>query len=653
MSTFASYTTPAVAAPDPTKHVNYVLGMVLGQPEFTQEFAYHDGRMQWLARDLLGYGTVTGLPVAIGLDQGKPRVEVGPGVALSPLGQLIRVCTAQCAFLNDWLTLHKADVQAAMMSPLGSVKLYVVLYYRECLVEQVPIPGEPCRSETNTSAPSRIKDDFLLDIRLTPPDQVEEDGVRDFVHWLAGIDISDNPPVSTPLDEFLAEVRKTAQEAGSPLDFLNSSPPAFLHIATNDACAYLRAAFRVWAVELRPLWRPKGLGKVGCCADHKAADAPRAEDGVLLAELDVPLDANLNVGDPKLVVVSEEHRPYLLHLRFLQEWLTCANRPRVQLWGDVVGDPGANALRAIQSVPIVPTPGGLQDNFVLTFKNNSWQGAALPAVPPPVITLAGDVQGAPGSNEIKQLQGRTVTAPNPQAGQVLTFLNNAWQNENLPAAPPPPNLGGDVQGAPGANEVKKLQGKDVTAPNPQPGQVLTFLNNAWQNENLPAAPAPPNLGGDLSGPVPNARIEKIQTVPVTLTAPFTDGDVLTLQAGTLKLTPPSDPFIVAAGRFDRNGSSSGPHLFSFKLKATPVANHPRFFELTFPGSNEPTARFVVKGTCVSTANGPAVTFQVVLETEFANLGVPLANVVVRVQGTDGQAADGFMVEISRFPAPPA
>src|SRR5262249_55057328 len=147
----------------------------------TQQFAYHNGRDLWLARDLLGYGTVWGLQVTVVLDSGKPKVEVAPGVAVSPRGELIHVCPAQCAFLNDWLTPHKADLPVAAAAsppgspPGGSVKVYVVLCYRECPTDAVPVPGEPCRSEDDAMAPSRLKDDFFLDLRLKPPDQREED----------------------------------------------------------------------------------------------------------------------------------------------------------------------------------------------------------------------------------------------------------------------------------------------------------------------------------------------------------------------------------------------------------------------------------------------------------------------------------------------
>ena len=106
METFMPRVSPAVATPDPSKHVNYALGMVLGVDDFTQEFSYLSGRDQWLARDLLGYGTVSGLKVRIEKDDKGPRVLIEPGVALSPRGQLIRVTPAQCAYLNPWLAAN-------------------------------------------------------------------------------------------------------------------------------------------------------------------------------------------------------------------------------------------------------------------------------------------------------------------------------------------------------------------------------------------------------------------------------------------------------------------------------------------------------------------------------------------------------------------
>ena len=177
--------------------------MVLGEDDFTQEFVYLSGRDQWLARDLLGYGTVCGLRLTVDATSQGPRVAVEPGTAVSPQGQMIRVTLAQCAYLNNWLAANKqAVIDRLGALPGGMVTLYVVLCYRDCPTDQVPIPGEPCRSEDDMMAPSRLKDDFTLELRFTPPDQREEDALRDFVAWLSQIDISSGPSTVT-LDEFI------------------------------------------------------------------------------------------------------------------------------------------------------------------------------------------------------------------------------------------------------------------------------------------------------------------------------------------------------------------------------------------------------------------------------------------------------------------
>src|SRR5205809_6546964 len=133
---------PDVATPDPSKHVNYTLGMLLGVDDFNQEFAYLSGRDQWMARDVVGYGTLCGLRVSLDQTVKGPRVSITSGTALSPLGRLICVRPAQCAYLNDWLTANEQAVQNALLSPLGSsIKLYLVLCYRDCPVDPVPIAG--------------------------------------------------------------------------------------------------------------------------------------------------------------------------------------------------------------------------------------------------------------------------------------------------------------------------------------------------------------------------------------------------------------------------------------------------------------------------------------------------------------------------------
>ena len=328
-SCFSSHTNSmTMADPNPAKHVNFNVGMVLGVDDFTQEFAYLSGRDQWLARDLIGYGTVRGLNVRIEVDAIKgPRVVVESGVALSPRGQLICVPAAQCAYLKNWVADHAEEITPQVSSPPDSdLQLYVVLCYRHCPTDDVPIAGEPCRSEDKLMAPSRLSDDFSLELRLERPNQREEDAVRDFVSWLKQIQISETDP-STPLDQFLQAIRDAAAVwLASPLssppgDFMFGSPPGSLIINVADATEYFRAAFRVWVTELRPQWIARWHG---CAATHIEGDDAADEDCVLLAQLDVPL-LPLSPGSWDIpnepIPVNQDERPFLVHLRLLQEWM--------------------------------------------------------------------------------------------------------------------------------------------------------------------------------------------------------------------------------------------------------------------------------------------------------------------------------------------
>lgn len=334
METFTPRVSPAVAVPDPGKHVNFTHGMVLGVDDFTQEFAYLSGRDQWLARDAIGYGTLSGLKVKIENDEKGPRILVTPGAALSPRGQLIRVTPAQCAYLDPWLAANKDKLGQDPASPVNNdVHLYVVLCYRDCATRMIPVPGEPCRSEEELMAPSRLADDFRLELRLEAPDQKEENALRDFVEWLSHVEITDASV--TTLEDFLDSIREAAHlapeaasrsEVTSPLsppDFLYGSPPAAMSIPAAHACEYLRAAFLLWVTELRPLWQPNWFREWQCCDQKTTEPEPAREECVLLAELDVPITDEIKVEDPNSIRVNEDRRPFLVHLRLLQEWLLC------------------------------------------------------------------------------------------------------------------------------------------------------------------------------------------------------------------------------------------------------------------------------------------------------------------------------------------
>jgi hypothetical protein len=340
--------------------VNYNLGMVLGVDDFTQEFSYLSGRDQWIVRDLIGYGTVSGLQVSSELDVKGPRVVVSPGVAVSPCGQMIRVPTAQCAYLNDWLKLDKTKQELTkrhVVSP-STLRLYIVLCYRDCPTDNVPIPGEPCRSEDDLMAASRLADDFTLELRFDPPDQTEENAIRDFVLWLSQVEISDTL-ASTPMTDFLNAIRDASQVMGSPPDFMFGSPPGSFVINTTDVCHYFGAAYRIWVTELRPKWRPDLLSSwKGCCGHSEGGDAPQ-EECVLLAEVDVPIlipggGGDWQVDDPAKIRINEDTRPCLIHLRMLQEWLLCGSKSGSEAGlEEYVGHPAGEPAYGIVAAGIV------------------------------------------------------------------------------------------------------------------------------------------------------------------------------------------------------------------------------------------------------------------------------------------------------------
>ncbi|MFE2879321.1 hypothetical protein ACFXG6_25430 [Streptomyces roseus] len=332
MTTFAPCRSTA-AGKDPAKRVNYTHGMVLGVDDFTQEFSYLSAKDRSLARAVAGYGTVAGLRTEYertyeGTPRG-PRLSVGPGVALCPSGRFVHVRPAQCAYLVEWLAAHRAEVVAALGGTSGTLGLYAVLRHAECLTDAVPVPGEPCRTEDELTAPSRVRDDFRIELRFSAPGQREEEAVRRFVGWLRRVPVVDGPG-TTERDFRTALVAASGVNAAAaqpcpPLaGFFPAPPPAGLGIPRAGLGSYLRTAWRIWVTELLPCWRPSlsGCG-CGCGGGPGDADADADADCVLLAgvSVDVAYDA---VGDrllvgPHEVGVDESHRPYLVHSRFLQE----------------------------------------------------------------------------------------------------------------------------------------------------------------------------------------------------------------------------------------------------------------------------------------------------------------------------------------------
>ena len=475
---------------DLTKHVNYTSGMILGVDDFTQEFAYLAGRDRWLARDALGFGTVSGLQVAVDREGGtRPRVSVLPGVALSPRGQLICVSTAQCAYLNEWLAANVEELKKAApvtsppteAAPPEDVTLYVVLCYRECAVDTVPVPGEPCRSEDELLAASRIQDDFSLELRLKAPAQPEEEKTREFVAWLKEIKIVETGD-STPLADF-----KTAVRAKWLPETVTTPPPESVQLKVKDVPEYMRAAFRLWATELRAALTGR---KSGCAVEMTGGK--QFEDCVLLAALHVPLESvstGLKVKDTGDVVADQEDRPYLLHLRMLQEWIlgNLLNAP-----GTASGTATPVSLDDLEDVEI-PSP---KDGEALIFDGSKWVGKKLETGGGgEVVTDHGNLVGLGDDDHPQYLpvDGKRALAGNLNAGgfsltnvkaargigEAVTFeqLEQTLKKED--------EAKGDLSGKYPAPSVVALQGNKVAPGVPPNNTVLMFKGGVWTPAPLP------------------------------------------------------------------------------------------------------------------------------------------------------------------------
>lgn len=320
-------------AADPGLHVNYVRGLVLDVDDFTQEFAYHDGRDRWLVRDALGFGTLRGLRVTVADSLGLPddpdkwKVTVAAGTAADPCGRLVCVPRDQCGGVNAWLAGH-GDAVAAKLGAGTQLDLHVVLSYADCLTASVPVPGEPCRSEDTLKSPSRVADDFVLDFALDAPLHTESAGQREFAQWLRSIPTAGGDS-SHDRAAFAGLV-----EAWKPGD---TEPPAGLEVAPADRADYLRDALRIWATVLRPLVYGRD------CGCGVAGTPPPCDPRVLLATLrfEVERPQGKPMRAKALPAIDETLRPVITPARLLAECL-------------VRGDMSAAAVRAPALAPAAP-----------------------------------------------------------------------------------------------------------------------------------------------------------------------------------------------------------------------------------------------------------------------------------------------------------
>jgi hypothetical protein len=578
MSGFTKVVTLTTPQPDPAKRVNYTQGLVMGVDEFTQEFAYLSGRTEWLTRDLLGYGTATGLQVQApkNADASKgPLVVVTAGTAVSPSGRLIRVATAQQADLDAWLASQTREVNRRADSSAGSppsdaIAAHVVLCYRACPDDDRPVPGERCRDDDGPTVPSRVRDDFHLALRFDPPDQREDDASARFVHWLTQVEVTDAGDDFLTLDQFIGEIRRGAPFPAGDLGSTPSlaSPPKPIRIRPRDACEYMDAAFRVWVTELRPVSMRPTPAAAGCDVQ------PPVDDCVLLATLEIPIvwsdrDRGWRVDRRAEISIDERRRPYLVHLRALQQWLLCEAERWPELDGDVTGPPGRTTVERLRHVPIAasPPPG---DRQVLTFDGASGQWrpdhpvadnqlvtettfgqAAAPGVSTS-LSRADHTHGTPTLPLSDKEPPGNVFGQTGAAG-ASGLISRADHRHATPALPfsdkePPAIVFGQTGAAGVSTLISRADHRHATPALPfsdkEPPAIAFGQTGAAGTSTLisradhrHAAPALPALGGDVTGALGSNAIGSIQTVPIIATG-AASGQVLTFTAGAWR---PGDP----------------------------------------------------------------------------------------------------------------
>ena len=403
MGCCSTFTAAASAAPaDPSRHVNFTTGMVLGVDDYRQEFAYHSSRDKWIVRDLLGYGTLSGLAVDIDNDGTKgPRVKVSAGSAAAPSGQLICVGRDQCGWINPWLA-RKEVVERLGENPAATtatLSLFLTLCYVDCPVADVPIPGEPCRSDDNLMAPSRIQDDYCLEFRMDAPPPMREAQALDALtaFWPT---LSLDATLADSATVFDTALRKTEVQLRLAMGIpVPAAPPASdlapVAIHPNALGRFSAAVKRLWITRLRP----------AVVAQRCSANAVSADDCLLLSRLTVPIIkagdhwevASPPAGQTVAVTSDENERPLLLAAGLGQTAVGSAlaadgksqKLAFVAAAADTIPTDATLVIVSSASAFDVKFPGSTQTNSgrVITIKSAS--AVAMKLAPPASTTIDG------------------------------------------------------------------------------------------------------------------------------------------------------------------------------------------------------------------------------------------------------------------------
>jgi hypothetical protein len=163
------------------ERVNYAVGVLLDDADFSSEQTYLRGRFARALAALCGFGTVAGLGVTCpATDNADRELRVAPGLALDRLGRLIEIRREQCLRLVQWFAFEatgveerRAELLAARVADpdnAGRRRIFVdvSLRFAICAHGKTPAFAAGPFNATDYVVSSRLADAFELTIDLAP-----------------------------------------------------------------------------------------------------------------------------------------------------------------------------------------------------------------------------------------------------------------------------------------------------------------------------------------------------------------------------------------------------------------------------------------------------------------------------------------------------
>ena len=150
--------------------------------------------------------------------------------------------------------------------------------------------------------------------------------------------------------------------------------------------------------------------------------------------------------------------------------------------------------------------------------------------------VGGDLTGYLPNPYVSGIQGKPVVTTTPTSGQVLQYNGTSWAPTNV--AVPSENVGGDLSGTLPNPTVIKIQGQAVSSQTPSSNQILTWSGTEWIGNTL-------TLAGDVTGSPTSNSVSSLQGVLLTANSP-TSGQIISYNGTRWIQTTPGVPVATTA-----------------------------------------------------------------------------------------------------------